>query len=66
MRRAGGGHRGDPLRDGLAEREPFLGPGNHASEQEKEAGRSGASKSRAPRLPVAAPPAVRPSAMWHR
>ena len=39
IQRAGSGHRGDPFRYWLAEREPLLWPGNRASEEEKEAWR---------------------------
>lgn len=39
IRCAGSGYRGDSFRYWLAEREPYLWPGNHASESEKQAWR---------------------------
>ncbi len=39
VQRTGSGHRGDPFRYWLAEREPLLWPGNDASEAEKQAWR---------------------------
>jgi hypothetical protein len=39
IRRAGSGHKGDAFRYWLAEHQPLLWPGDHASKEEKEAWR---------------------------